>query len=117
VEDQVLTATDILDKSDTEYDYVDIPEWGGRVKIRSLTADEVIKFTESMKGEAKKNAMVRICHLCTVNEDGSPMFEDGNMIAKLQKKSVKAINRIQKAALKLNGMDDEAKAQENAKND
>jgi len=108
-----LTAEEILGKSDFEFIEVDIPEWGGTIRFKALSADEAITFTEGVKGAFKNSAFVRIVALCAVDADGKRLFTDNQMGA-LRQKSVKVFKRLQDVLLKLNGFtDDEEQAPKN----
>jgi hypothetical protein len=109
-----LSAKEILDVVDVKTVEVDVPEWNGSVTIRSLSAEEAIDFHERSKTD-KSKAAIRLLVICIIGDDGKPLFSEADVDA-LRKKSLKAINRIQDAALELNGLNKkDAKAE--AKND
>lgn len=120
--DKFLSADDILAVDDIEVVPVDVPEWKGKVHLRTMSADEATKFTEYLSDPAnKRKGLVRIVALCLCDEKGNRLFPDGpDSAAKLEKlrgKNVKAFVRLQKEAMRINGYEDETKALENAKND
>ena len=104
-EKKFLTAAEILEADDLKIVEVDVPEWGGVVRLRPMSAEEVIAFNEVNKDASKKHAAVRVTATCLVNEDGTPMFTQAQ-IDKLSKKSLAAFMKIQRVAMKINGLDD-----------
>jgi len=98
----LLTRNAILSVVDQQTEDVEVPEWGGVVRLRTLTAAEAIKFSEGVK-KGDDNAAIRILMMSAVNEDGTPMLLEED-IPELRKKSLKTIFRLQKAALRLNGL-------------
>jgi hypothetical protein len=122
---KVLTADDILAADDVQIIPVEMPEWKGTVHLRTMTADEAVKFTEYLSDPAnKRKGLVRIVALSLCDEKGNRLFPDGPdsgpRLDKLRTKNVKAFVRLQKEAMKLNGYDEEGGEKallENAKND
>lgn len=106
-----LTADEILAAEDVKTVEVDVPEWGGTVRLRSLSGEDAVRFVES-QGNQVGSAM-NIVGLCAVKDDGTPLFtlEQWELI---KKKSLRAIFRLQKVALEINGLS--ADAAEKAKN-
>lgn len=104
----LLTREDILAAQDIKYESVDVPEWGGTVRIKTLSGVERAVFDDfsyenrQAKGQLS-NAMVLLCTLSVVGEDGKPLFAEKD-IAVLKEKSSAPIQRIWSAALKLNRM-------------
>ena len=107
-----VSASDILSAEDFEYDNVPVPEWGGNVRLKSMTADTAIKFTEGLKTpSAQKNSNVKILLLSIVDDDGHLLFTE-TQLAELRVKSLKIINMLANRALVLNGMGEEAEKEE-----
>lgn len=109
-----LTAKDILDSNDLETAEMEVPEWGGTLRLRVMTADEAIKFQDVLNTPAKKSAWVKLLALCAVDADGNRLFSDREMEL-LKKKSTAVFLRLQDFLLKLNGFTQEAA--DKAKND
>ena len=89
---------------------VDVPEWGGRVHVRRLTAaereqlDDVLYDADGKLVRAKlRVALVVVC-LCT--PDGEPFYEpnDAAAAARLGAKSDVALRRVYAACERLNSM-------------
>ena len=101
--------------SDAEYAEVDGFKPGERVRIGSVTAGDMIVWSEANEGEAKKTAGLRLICKSLVNADGVRYADDDKNIAKFRVMRHKETERIVKEILKLNGMN--VKAEEKAKND
>src|ERR1044071_3879213 len=108
-----LTAAEILASDDLETADMEIPEWKGTVRFRVMTADEAIKFQDTLNTPSKKNAWVKILASCAVDANGERLFTDKEMDA-LKQKSTAVFLRMQRFLLKLNGFT--ADAEDAAKN-
>ncbi|HUT12400.1 MAG TPA: hypothetical protein VMY42_18015 [Thermoguttaceae bacterium] len=103
-----LTAEEILARDDLQTEDVAVPEWGGTVRVRTMTAGERDRFEERMwsggNGEADKGIM-RAFYVgsCTIDEDGKRLFTDEQMTA-LTKKSASAMDRVFDVVRKLSGL-------------
>jgi hypothetical protein len=104
---KMLTAEDILSADDLQVVEVDVPEWGGVVRLRPLTAQQAIKFAEEAKENKGALSAVNVAAMCIVDATGSPMF-NAEQLEKLKSKSLRAMMRIQKEALRINGLDEKA---------
>lgn len=111
----LLTAADILDADDIRSEYVEVPEWGGTVKVTGLTGEQRNKVGTLMRAEAKKTNeddalaffQMRIAAASMIDEEGKRLFSQ-NDVAKLAKKSAVAIQRVYDAAARLSGIGEEA---------
>lgn len=112
---KVLTAGEILSSVDAQYSEVDCPEWGGIVRLRGLSAEEALEFTAASKKTERDSAALLVV-MSVVGEDGRPIFQQTD-IPELRRKSMKVLMRLQRAALKLNGLDAATEEAEAAKND
>lgn len=108
-----LTREQILQVEDLEREEVEVPEWGGSVIVRAMTAEERDAFEQSMierKGKKVdvnlKNARARLVALTVVDEEGNRLFTDAD-IAALGRKSSAPITRISDVARRLSGLDEE----------
>lgn len=96
------SAEEVLAAPDIEYDTV--PGFDGRqFRIKSLTAGDMIEWSEANEGEAKRTAGLRLIVKSVVNSKGEVIFGDKH-IAMLRAKSHKATENIVKGILRLNGM-------------
>lgn len=115
----MLTRDQILSVSDSRRIEVQVPEWGGSVFVRSITAAERDAFeSEQWDPDEKRmdftNQRARYCALCVCDDRGSRLFTSDDAIA-LGAKSSAALDRVYNAAVKLNRADAES-AVESEKN-
>ena len=110
---KLLTKDQILGADDRDSQEVDVPEWGGSVRIAAMTAAERDAFEASMldtkgKGDAKRlqNFRARFIASCIVDEDNNRLFSDKDIVA-LGKKSSAPVSKLFDDCRKLNGMTDE----------
>lgn len=94
-----LSRDDILAADDRVVESVEVPEWGGTVYVRSLTREEIRPFTDA--GDEMAVGMLVSVTVC--DEDGRPLFTDDDVPA-LEKKSVRALNRVLEKAMEVNGL-------------
>jgi hypothetical protein len=99
--DSILAANDLKSID------VEVPEWGGSVRVKEMTAAEVVDFWEECRDDAGKIVAARIqpalLRRALVNEAGERMF-DAETVAGLMKKSMVVISRLFAEAQKVNGM-------------
>lgn len=109
-----LTKEQILAADDIPSQEVEVPEWGGKVLVRGLSAAERGAFTEEIIDQrGKKNIVklqdiqVRICALA-IREPatGKRMFDDNDLRA-LARKSAAALQHVFEVAQRLSGLSNE----------
>lgn len=108
-----LTRADILSVDDAEVREIDIPEWGGTVRIKSITGTARDAFEASLREGKGKNADVnlrnlraRLISLCVVDEDGKRMFSKED-VGRLGAKNAKPLDRLFDACTELIGMSEQ----------
>lgn len=119
----ILTREEILGAHDLQTEVVDVPEWGGEVKVRGLSASErdlweaefmsgrltEIEFEDEETGERHRQRMnledarARLAARCMVDEDDERLFSDADVKA-LGQKSAVALQRVYEVARKLSGL-------------
>ncbi len=106
--DQIFAADDI------KFEDVDVPEWGGTVRIAMMTAKARDAYEQSMiKVVGKKvepntvNGRAKLIAACAVDESGDLLFT-AQEVEKLGTKSSAALERLSHVALTINGMTSEA---------
>jgi len=113
-----LTREEIMGISDTEY--ATVKAWGGKtLRLQSLTAGDMIEFSESNEGEAKRTAGLRLIIKSAIDGEGKPVFVDKDL-GLLRERNHRITNDIVLAILKLNGMEVKGKTtkmEEEAKKD
>jgi hypothetical protein len=95
------TMDEMLAASDVEYAVID--GWSGSIRIGSLTAGDMIEWSEANEGEAKRTAGLRLIVKSIVNSKGERIGNDKH-IAMLRNKSHKVTEKIVREILRLNGM-------------
>jgi hypothetical protein len=108
--------TQILNADDFETEIVDVPEWGVKVTVKSLTIAEQTELTDAVRkrtgksdGEYqidKRKFAPQLLIRTVIDDDGNPVFEQADADA-LSKKSGKAVARIVKVASRLAGLADD----------
>ena len=106
----LLTREAILDADDRDYDEVDCPEWGGSVRLRSITGAQRDAYEQSIiagNGADRKvnlrHARAKLIVLCAIDETGRPLFSSDDLSA-LGRKNAAPIDRLFDACRKLAGM-------------
>lgn len=115
-ETKVYTSMDeILNSGSSEVEYATIPGYkdGEFVRIGSVTAGDVIEWSEANEGEAKRTAGLRLITKSLVGpEPGNVRYADDiKNIPKFRSMRHKETERIVRAILKLNGMNVTAEAE------
>lgn len=105
----LLSRDQILKADDLKTEDVDVPEWGGTVRIKMLTGTARDKFeastVENKGGKQRQNLAnfrARLIAQCIVTEAGEVMFNSKD-IDELGQKSAKALGRVFDACQKMNG--------------
>lgn len=106
----MLTAKEILACADVVYDVVNVPEWGGDVRVRSLSGKEYDEYQISLTDDngkatdaSMRNMSARLVALCAVDDSGARLFTDAQAEV-LGDKSHAALKRVYDAAARLNGL-------------
>jgi len=110
----LLTRDAILAVDDLPTADVEVPEWGGCVRIRTMTGAERDNLENSLERARSKpggldvtGVKARLAILTMVDMEGEAMFTIADLPA-LQNKSGGAIDRLFKAAQDLNALGDDA---------
>lgn len=114
----LLTRQDILDAKDRKSIIIEVPEWGGKVKLMTMTGHIRDKYDTSLLGKNGGanliNIRAKLAAACIVDEDGKQQFTEKDILM-LTQKSGKALNRVFEAAQTLNHLQD-VDVEEQAKN-
>lgn len=113
---KILSRSDILGCDDMRSQTLEIPEWGGSVRIRSLTGAEreafeanLYRLVDGRRELELENFRAKLAAACIVDEEDRQIFSAADVLA-LAKKSSVALARIFNAAEALNGMHADAVA-------
>ena len=118
-----LTRDAILGAKDIHTEEVDVPEWGGVVRVRGMSGRERDEFEASLLEEPAGNRQQRrqkrkqketnlanirakMCAWCIVDEAGGRLFSDQDIVA-LGGKSAAALDRVFDVAQRMSGFDEE----------
>lgn len=95
----MLTRDQIREAADLVTEKVEVPEWGGAVFVKRMTALEVSEYHDKKK--KMPSATVALLIYCAVDESGNNVFtpDDAEWLAQ---KSCKAVDRIAGKAIDLN---------------
>jgi hypothetical protein len=106
----LLSKTAILAANDLKSEDIEVPEWGGAVRVRSFTGRERDAFESSMvRGDGRDrkvdltNMRARLVGLTVIDETGQRLFTDEE-VDLLGAKSGAALDRVFAVAQKLNGL-------------
>lgn len=115
---KALTKDQILNASTRTYEYVNVPEWGGPIRLRSLTGKERDDFETSVQDDGPRrggrkgkgntaNFRARLIALCAVDDDGEPLFSNRYEVSLLGEQSAKALQTVFDVCAAMNGFTDE----------
>lgn len=114
----LLTKTAILDAQDLKHEDVEVPQWGGTVRVRTMTGaerDEFRTLAASFEGgiPPAKFAAILLALTC-IDENGARLFtvED---VDQLEEKSAGSVDIPAVVAMRINGLGGTA-VQDAAKN-
>jgi hypothetical protein len=109
----LLTREAILNAPDIQVEDVDVPEWGGKVRVRGLTGAERDAFEQSIMEQRGRdmslnlrNIRAKLVALSVVDEQNNRIFSDADVKA-LGQKSAVALQRVFEVAQRLSGLRNE----------
>ncbi len=118
---KILSKADILGCSDLRFETVAVPEWGGSVRVRTLSGAErdafeatLMKTLNGKRVPDMDNLRAKLLAATVVDEEDKPIFGVHDLVA-LGRKSAVAIDRIFAVAQRLNAMAPES-VEESIKN-
>lgn len=100
----ILTREQILAAQDIVTEEVEVPEWGGVVLVRGLSAAQMERMQERVKGKGVKGATATLAALALVDSEGKRLFRESDIEA-LGRKSMAALQRVMSAILRQNALD------------
>ncbi len=103
-----LTRQQILEREDIATVDVEVPEWGGTVRVKAMTGaqrDRLEASTRTAKGKPDRtHFFARMVAWCCVDEDGQRIFSEPDVL-ELSKKSSAALMRVAVTVQKLSAID------------
>lgn len=111
---KILSKSEILECQDMRIKVVEVPEWGGSVRLRSLTGAErdafeatLVKEVDGKRVPDMENLRAKLLAATIVDEDDRQIFNAYDLAA-LGRKSAVALDRVFAVAQRLNGMSADA---------
>lgn len=109
----ILCKQDILKADDLRYTVVDVPEWGGEVRIKTMCLADQLHYEAVRKGEETEKIIVELVCMSCVDENGNRLF-DIQDVEILNKKSADVVCRLftkclEHNALKVDAVESDAK--------
>ena len=119
---KLLSREEILGANDLPTEDVEVPEWGGSVRVRTLTGTERDEFESSIitmkkvkKGKRTvtesspnlRNIRAKLVARSIVKEDGALMFPNSEDVFVLGEKSAAALDRVYEVSARLSKITDE----------
>lgn len=106
----MLTKEQIMSADDKSYAEVEVPEWGGTVRVRTMTGKERDELEGAItkaqnKGALMKNFRATVCCLCICDDSGKRLFLEPE-IRDLGERNGAALDRVFTEAITLNGIGD-----------
>jgi len=104
-----LSAADVESAADTKYEEVEVPEWGGTIRLRSMTAGQSMRQLVDLKRFPDDGMCIILMYSAVdendnlvysmdrVNEEGVP-FD----LIMLRSKSMAVLDRLQRVCVRLN---------------
>ena len=114
----LLNVDDIVASQDKEYEDVDVPEWGGTVRIATMSGEDrdrwelsMMQADDSSERGFKLNfdaySRVRLVAMCLVDDNFNRIFVTKEQIERLSQKSGKVMDLLYDVAQRVNGITDE----------
>lgn len=110
---KMLTKEEILNANDLPIREVDVPDWNGIVRLRTLPGSERDVFENIVQKRKKgqdielKGLKVLLLSLAIVNGENKLMFSEEDLDG-LNSKSSRALNKLFDVATEMNGIGEEA---------
>lgn len=108
-----LTRDAIIAAEDRTFDEVECPEWGGTVRVSSITGGQRDQYEQGLieeRGKDRKmnlrNARAKLIVLCAVDEAGRPLFTREDINA-LSRKNAKPVDRLFDKCRELAGLSED----------
>lgn len=113
---KLATKDQILNAPTRTYEYVSVPEWGGPIRLRSLTGKERDEFESSVqdspgrRGKGKDNTAnfrARLIAKCAVDAEGELLFSNRHEVNLLGEQPAKLLQTVFDVCAAMNGFSDE----------
>lgn len=121
----LLNKEAILAADDVQFEDVEVPEWGGTVRVRGMTGKDRDQYElwyaqqNQKKGEklTLENIRAKLVSMTAIDEQGNLLFTEKD-VAALGNKNGMVLDKVFQVARKLNGMgaDTEEELEKNSGN-
>lgn len=95
---KLLTKAEIVAVDDLGGEVVEVPEWGGEVRLAALSVAAANALAEPVEGV---DLRLRILAACMVGEDGAPVFTEREL-GELMFKNNEVVTRLCQRAVEIN---------------
>ena len=109
----LLTKDAILAAQDVRFDVVSVPEWGGDVRICSMSGEQRDRYEQSLFASRGADAAANLANIrarlaaySIVDDAGVLVFSEDDIVA-LGQKSAAALDRVVEAARKLSALSEQ----------
>ena len=105
----MLNRDAILKANDLKTIEVEVKEWGGKIKLQTMTGHARQEYYRTTAGKdgTPKNVMEALIVACAIDDKGLPMFSKAD-VSELSQKSAIAISHVFEKAAELNGLTQKA---------
>ena len=97
----LLTRQEILEASDKTSEIIDVPSWGGEVRVQAIMSHDRDKFEREYLDAS--NIRASLVARCVVDANGDRLFTDAD-VELLGERSAEAMDAVYNVCLRLNGM-------------
>ena len=106
----ILSKRQILDALDLKTEDVEVPEWGGTVRVRGLTGTQrdayqfsIVHIEGNKATSDLTNVSAKLVAASLIDEQGNLLFDEAEVNA-LGRKSAGALQRVFEVASRLSGL-------------
>ena len=108
----ITNANEILAKDDFTYAEIDVPEWGGTLRLRSLSGvQRTIITARAQKNKITADGLYeQMVIMAAVDEDGKPIFEERQHLEMLKMRNSSVTKRIGEKVMEISGFKPDAES-------
>ncbi len=103
----MTTIDDVLASDDAHSETVEVPEWGGTIRVQSITVVERARVERLWSGNGKSDPVALRAELLLAalkREDGLPFASREQIDEMLKTKNASIVERLVDAALRVSGL-------------
>ncbi len=106
---KALSKSEILGASDVTVEALDVPEWGGRVYLRTMSGSDYDAFSElAAASPGGVGLRADIVSRCLCDENGQPQQWSAEEVVALGERAGHVLDRVAAAALRISGISKDA---------